>query len=179
MPKNILKGARCYIGGPIDLADNSVNWRPPVKNFLRQRFGLKVFDPFADPKQNKVEELNRMTEANDYDGMRSIAKYFVRADLSVVDHSDFIISYLPYRVPTTGTTHEIINANDRKKPTLLVCPQGKNHIPRWYYGFIPLHFMFGSWEELYSYLIEVDDGMHDKDDRWWFLYNYHDDEWFR
>lgn len=179
MAKHILKGSRCYIGGPIDLADNSHDWRSPVKDFLRKRFGVKVFDPHADPKQSKIPELNKLTEQKDYEAMRSIVKDFVRADLSIVDHSDFVISHVPYKVPTTGTTHEIINSNNAKKPTLLVCPQGKHLIPRWYYGFIPLHFMFSSWEELYSYLIEVDEGMHADDDRWWFLYNYHDADWLR
>jgi nucleoside 2-deoxyribosyltransferase len=64
----------------------------------------------------------------DYDTMAKIAKGFLRKDLSLVDRTDFLIANLPYKVPTTGTTHEIINSVNAKKPTMLVCEQGKSLI---------------------------------------------------
>jgi hypothetical protein len=102
--------------------------------------------------------------------MTKIAKAFVRKDLAMVDRADFTIAYLPSGVPTTGTHHEIINSNNAKKPTMLVCPQGKEFIPLWYYGFIPHEFMFGSWDGLWEYLCEVNKGKHVHNDRWAFTY---------
>lgn len=179
MKKGVLYQSRAYLAGPIDLADNSVNWRPPIKDFLANELGIKIFDPFDDPKQRNVSDIYDHAKAGEFEAVRSIVKSFVRADLSVVNHSDFVIAHLPYKVPTTGTVHEIINANNAKKPTLLVCPQGKENLPKWFFGFVPLRFMFGSWDDLYSYLREVNEGGHADDDRWWFLHNYHDCEWLR
>ena len=89
-----------------------------------------------------------------------------RKDLERVDKTDILAAHLPYKVPTTGTHHEIIVSDNAKKPTLLVCPEGKANVPAWYYGFIDLKYMFGSWDELYHYLREVNDYRHTDDYRW-------------
>jgi nucleoside 2-deoxyribosyltransferase len=170
MLKNPLFGRTCYLSGPIELATDT-NWRPGPKKELLDRFGLDVFDPFADPKQQWLGPLKEARENFDYDRMRFIAKKFVRKDLGTVDRSDMLIGYLPYRVPTTGTNHEIITSNDLKKPTLLICPEGKEKIPTWYYAFIRHEFMFGSWAALYDYLDEVAAGKHMDNDRWAFVYD--------
>lgn len=171
---NYLKGRRVYFGGVIQFDDPTVDWRSPVKTVLRDRFGLNVFDPADDPKQELRQRIVSLKEANRFDELAEIVHGFVRLDLAIVDRADFIVQYLPYRVPTTGTVHEIINSNNAKKPTLLVCPQGKNKIPDWYFGFIPHQFMFGSWDDLYAYLQEVDDGRHQGNNRWYFTYNYNE-----
>jgi hypothetical protein len=88
----------------------------------------------------------------------------------MVDRADFLIAHLPYKIPTSGSHHEIINSNNAKKPTLLVCPQGRQFIPLWYFGFIPLECMFGCWEDLYAYLQDVDDGKLKENNRWHFIY---------
>jgi hypothetical protein len=56
------------------------------------------------------------------------------------------------------------------KPTLLVCELGAHMIPSWLIGFIPLRYLFGSWDELYRYLQEVDEGKHMADNRWAYVY---------
>lgn len=164
-----LNGKRCYLSGPIEFGTD-LNWRIEPKKVLVEKYGIDVFDPFADPKQQWVPDLQAAREAKDYDAMARIARTFVRKDLYSVDRSDILIAYLPYGVPTTGTHHEIINSSDNKRPTLLVCPQGKQFIPIWYYGFIPHQVMFGSWDELYGYLDEVNEGLHKDNHRWWFTY---------
>jgi hypothetical protein len=164
-----LHGKRCYLSGPIENGSGP-NWRDEPKQVLTERFGIDLFDPFADPKQVWAEELYKARSNKDFDTIVRIAKCFVRKDLSMVDRADFLIAYVPYKVPTTGTHHEIINSNNAKKPTLLVCPQGKEFVPLWYYGFIPPECMFGSWEELYAYLDEVDRGRHKTNNRWHFIY---------
>lgn len=166
---NYLKDSRAYLGGPIEHGTGS-NWRHEPIRQLIDGFGIKVFDPYADPKQQWVPNLNKARDESDYETMHSIAKQFVRKDLCIVDRSDFGIWSLPYKVPTTGSHHEIIVASNAKKPTLLVCEQGKNLVPAWYYGFIPHQYMFGSWNELYDYLEEVREGKHFEDDRWSYIY---------
>lgn len=165
-----LKNARAYLSAPIEADDGKIDWRAGPKAILRGEFKIDLFDPNADPKQQWANQMRIAKEAESYDEVENICKKFVRKDLCIVDRSDFLMAYLPKGVPTTGTVHEIINSNNAKKPTLLVCPQGKKYIPAWYFGFIPHNNMFGSWEELYRYLREVDNGAHMDDDRWAYVY---------
>ncbi len=102
--------------------------------------------------------------------MVRIAKLFVRKDLSMVDRADLTIGYLPYRIATTGTHHELINSINAKKPTLLICPEGKEKVPAWYYGIVPHQVVFGDWNDLYAYLDEVEAGKHKDNNRWAFIY---------
>jgi nucleoside 2-deoxyribosyltransferase len=167
---NYLENARAYLSGPIEHDDMGHNWRVEPTKVLVERFKIKLFDPFADPKQQWAPALHKAREEDDYKTMIDIAKKFVRKDLSSVDHSDFVIAYLPYGVPTTGTHHEIINSNDAKKPTLLVSNRTISYIPLWYYGFIPHEFMFAGWNALYDYLAEVNEGKHRHNNRWSYTY---------
>ncbi len=166
---NFLSGKSFYLSGPIQHGDNATNWRLEPKKVLTERFGINIYDPFDDPKQQWLPLLREAKDKKDYEAITKIAKSFVRKDLCMVDRADGVISNLPYKVPTTGTIHEIINSNNSKKPTLLVCEQGKENIPLWFYGFIPIEAMFGSWEELYTYLQEVNDGKHSSNNRWDFI----------
>ncbi len=168
--KTYLAGRRCYLSGPIENDAAGHNWRTEPKKILTDRFKIEMFDPFADPKQVFADDLYQARDNRDYDKIVKIAKGFVRKDLAMVDRADFLIAHLPYKVPTCGTHHEIINSNNAKKPTLLICPQGKEFVPLWYYGFIPHEFMFGCWEDLYNYLEEVEDYKHVNNNRWHFIY---------
>jgi hypothetical protein len=165
-----LEGKRCYLSGAIENDSSEHNWRIEPTKILQHDFKINVFDPFADPKQQWVPDLNSARKNKDYNEMKRIAKSFVRKDLKEVDHAHFLIAHLPYKVPTTGTTHEIINSNNAKNPTLLVCPQGKEFVPLWFYGFIRHQFMFGSWDELWAYLHSVNLGEHMDNDRWASVY---------
>ena len=161
---------KIYLSGPIEYDNPGHNWRDTPKQVMAEEFKLNVFDPFADPKQQFAESLRESLDEENWNAAGKIAHDFVRKDLAIVDRADFIVAYLPKGVPTTGTHHEIIWANNAKKPTLLVCPQGKKHHPAWYFGFIDPDFMFGSWVDLYDYLREVDRGEHKDNDRWCYMY---------
>ena len=166
---NFLKNKICYLGGPITF-DIQENWRIEPIRVLTERFKIRVFDPFSDPKQQKSEELNEALQKKDYNLITNIAKSFVRKDLASVDRADFLISNLIYKIPTVGTHHEIINASNSKKPVMLVCEAGKQHISAWYYAFINHEKMFSLWEDLYLYLDEVNRGLHKEDDKWSYVY---------
>ncbi len=167
--KTYLKGKKVYLSGPIE--HGKENWRLAPKQTLIKEFGVDLFDPSDDPKQQWLPMLQKAREDKNLESIKKIAEKFVRKDLGLVDRSDIVIAYLPYQVSTCGTHHEIILSNEAKKPTLLICPQGKEFIPIWYYGFISLEFMFSSWEELFDYLREVDAGLHKDNDRWGFVYD--------
>jgi hypothetical protein len=161
-----LKDKRCYLSGAIEYSQED-NWRNLPKQILKDRFNVNVFDPFEDPKQQWSPLLKKAKEDKNYDAIIKITHDFVRKDLSMVDHSHFLIAYLPHKVPTTGTVHEIINSNNAKKPTLLVTDSNDiTNIPLWYWGFISPEFMFPNWDALFKYLKEVDDGFHQTNRRW-------------
>lgn len=163
----MLKGKRCYLSGPITY--QAYDWRPPLLEILK-KFEIDVFDPFRDPKQQWVDDLNAAIKQENEDEMERVCRMFVRKDLAIVDRTDFLVACLPLRCPTVGTHHEIINANNAKKPTLLYCPEGRFHIPPWYWGFIPSQYFFGSVDGLERYLQAVDDGIHKDDNRWHLAY---------
>ena len=166
-----LSGKRTYLSGPIENDSPSHNWRTEPTKVLTERFGVNLFDPFADPKQQWLPVLKDARDQRDYQTMARIAKTFVRKDLSMVDRADFIVAYLPHKVPTTGTHHEIINSNNEKKPTLLVTDSGDiSYLPLWYFGFIPPEFMFPTWDALYEYLTSVNRGEQRDNNRWSFIY---------
>lgn len=169
---NFLSNRKCYLSGPIQYDVTGLNWRVSPKKILLEEFKIDVFDPFDDPKQQWSYQLKEAREKKDLETISKVAHNFVRKDLTMVDRCDFVIAYIPLKVPTTGTVHEIINSNNAKKPTLLVTNTGdKTDIPLWYYGFIPHECMFGSWEDLYVYLREVNDKKHINNRRWNYIYN--------
>lgn len=167
---NYLKKKKFYLSGPIEHSEG-IDQRPNIKKELKIRFSLDIFDPHADPKQQWSNQLKIARDKKDFDLMTKIAKDFVRKDLSEVDRTDVLIAYLPYKIPTVGCHHEIINAVNLKKPVLLVSDKNKNLLPLWYYGFIPHQQMFGDWEDLYTYLKEIDDGVHKDNYKWSYIYN--------
>ena len=151
------------------MADHAHNWRTEPKKVLTERYGLEIFDPFDDPKQNRSSELYSARDAGNWDLVEEITSSFVTKDLSLVSRSDILIAYLPHKVATTGTHHEIINANNDKKAVLLVCPEGSAYLPLWYRGFIRREHMFGSWNEVYAFLDKVEAGEMKKHKRWRFI----------
>jgi nucleoside 2-deoxyribosyltransferase len=166
---NYLKGKSVYISSPIECR-GSDDWRNPLKKVLTEQFELDVFDPFCDPKQNREYEIVRARQDKDYEKIRAIAKDFVRKDLAKVDRADMLLAYVPYKVPTVGTCHEIINANNSKKPVFLVTDGDKSKISFWYYGFIHYNFMFSNWQELYNMLEEINSGSQKHNNRFAYVY---------
>ncbi len=162
----MLAGATVYLSGPIEF--NDLNWRIEPIKILESKFGLKIFDPFTDPKQQWLPDIAEAKKLKNYARMKEIAQEFVRKDLGMVYKSDILIACLPYRVPTTGTHHEITESWRAMKPTLLVCPLGKENLPVWYFGLFPSQHMFGSWNDLYEYLDRVNQGK-EYDDTWYLL----------
>ena len=163
-----LRGKRVYVAGPIENAGVE-DWRPGPVRVLREEFGLDVFDPAADEKQIHAGTLAEARRSRDYETMARIANEFVAKDLTIVSRCDLVVACLPYRVPTTGTVHEIIWKSMDKSPTLLVCPQGKEFLPYWFYGWIDWRdSMFGSWDEMYDLLRRVDSGEYESK-KWRFI----------
>jgi len=172
-----LRGLRCYTAGPIEytfqLSDENKKFnKEKLDNFLEEK-GVRVLDPrkIFFRGISEIEDRKKLMENRDFKEIRRQVKLIVRKDLRAVDISDFIIAYLPKGVRTTGTVHEIIEADRQRKPVLLLCPEGIEHIPLWFFGIIPTEYMFESLKDLTDYLEKIDTYPEpDKlSDRWQFI----------
>lgn len=159
-----------YLSAPIEFENGRSEWRKPAITYLTEKFGIDVFDPSVDEKQKRAERLEKAVEQGNFDEVEKIATTFAKKDLGVIDRSDFLVAYNPYKVPTTGTPCEVHHAIQLKKPVMIVCPEGKKFASRWYFGNIRHRYIFGSWKDLYSYLDEVDQFKHKDNHRWWMVY---------
>lgn len=170
-----LKGLRCYNGYPIEFMGNSKDNIPYDKNdlhnFLKSK-GVQVIDPKKVKFEgiSEIQNRSQLFQSEDWDEIRRQMKIIVRKDLRCVDISDFTIFYMPKNVRTTGAIHEIIESDRQKKPTLILCPEGRKHIPTWLFGIIPWEWMFESLESLINTLDDIDkNGPSEKNERWQFI----------
>ena len=141
--RNLLKGARAYLSGPMDFVacrshEKTHGWRNRTRQFLNH-YGVTVFNPWykpavrglgvygeEDPRNSELKAL--WTFASGPDGARARAQVAeeysetVHIDLRMVDISDFIVAYCPTHIYSVGTPHEIIVATQQHKPVLFVSP---------------------------------------------------------
>jgi hypothetical protein len=141
--KNLLKGRRAYLSGPMDFVasreqEKKYGWRNQIGDFLRNK-GATVLDPWNKPGVVGLQEYGREDEktldikkvwtfAETKEGARlraECAKNFRQVqhiDLRMVDVCDFVVSYCPTNIYSVGTPHEIVVARQQHKPVLLVSP---------------------------------------------------------
>lgn len=141
--RNLLKGARVYLSGPMDFVASRANeraygWRNRVGQFLKHH-GATVFDPWFKPLVKGLEKFGyedeksagirqRWTFAPDARGAMARAvcaaqfRETLHIDLRMVDLSDFIIAYCPTNLYSVGTPHEIVMARLQRKPVCFVSP---------------------------------------------------------
>lgn len=167
--KNFLKDRLFYLSSPIEFGID--NWRYEFKDYLKNKFKINIYDPFLDPKQQWTSKILKARKEKDYEKIAEIAKSFVLKDYLMVDKSDGLIAYLPYKIPTIGVHYEISKSLNSSKPTFLICPEGKELLPVWYYGIINHQKMFGSFNDLYKHLDKINKGLIKNDDSLLSIYN--------
>ena len=175
---NRLDGLRFYLAGPIDAAkDDGVGWRRALKPWLKQR-KIKVLDPCDKPIaysaykeiEGEKQKMMELKESGRYFELTQQMRDIVHVDLRMVDVSDCVIVYLDPKTPMCGTYHELINALQQRKPTLVVIEGGKNKAPNWLFGIMNFNFMFDSFDDLKRFLKQIDEGVITADlSRWVFF----------
>jgi hypothetical protein len=168
---NVLCGTKCYLSSAIECDDPKLgNWRQETIDYLHETFGIITYDPSQDEKQNLALEINEALEKEDFNEVERIAKLFTKRDLSEIDRSDFLIACVFKGIASVGVPCEIVHAINLKKPVMIVCPNGKKTTPKWYFGNLHHEYIFGSWQDLYAYLKEVNEHKHKNNHRWWYVY---------
>jgi len=134
---NLLNNTKCYLVGPIELANDPVSWRSRVTNEL-QEMGVKVYDPMMKPHwapkaaaetnkniankniflevTNKIGAGEKLTES-DVENYKAMS-WIRQIDLRFVHSSDFIVCYLP-KLFSVGSCEELTIAINTGKPVLI------------------------------------------------------------
>ena len=166
---------RCYLAGPVEFSDDigkgSYFERNELEPFLRE-IGIFPINPrkLSFNGVGEISNRKKIFADKNFEEVRRQMKIIVRKDLRAVDISDFVIAYFPKDAKTTGTIHEIVEADHQQKPVLIICPEGIENIPIWFYGILPYRYFFDSLNDLKEYLYKIvsDKEFRDKDDRWRF-----------
>ena len=163
---NRLGNLRCYLAGPIDHADDDgVGWRKDMTVWLQER-NVQVLDPcdkpIKDVRYKEIEgekiQMFELKNTGRYFELTQRMKEIVHMDLRMVDVSDFVIVYLDMDARPFGTVHELINSLNQRKPTLVVIEGGRINASNWLFGIMDYNFMFDNFEDLQTFLDQIDSG---------------------
>ena len=176
MRTNRLKNTICYLCGPMDrVSDGGVGWRRYITPMLK-RVGVGVLDPSDKPTHFALEDdsfrskVNNLKTGGDFDEVKSMMRDIAAIDLRMVDIAHFVIMYMDIDSHMCGSYHEAFVSIQQKKPLLIVCKQGKENVPNWLFGVMPHEHMFSTFDELISYLNDVDSGWDEEHyNRWRFF----------
>lgn len=169
-----LDGSVTYLIGGIEyVKDDGVSWRQQIIDSCWDH-GLKI--KFIDPCNKPIKlageigpekkRLQRLKEEGKFDEVVKYIHEIRRVDLRFTDYSDFVIAYIDPSVPTCGTWDEIFLAERQKKPILCIINGGPKKAPVWLFDVVPVEEMFGNIQDLVDYLVGINVGLIETDDRW-------------
>lgn len=172
-----LANHRIYLAGPIDRCPNlGIDWRLYISQILEKKYYAIPYNPMAKPllypiadEHEKRELRKQWKEKGDFQQLKNFMWDIRHVDLRMTDRSDAGIFYVDLDIHSCGTYEELTRMNMSKKPCLVMCKQGINHMPDWIIGKLPIETLFGSWDDLISYLDQVDFGVASDLDRWIFF----------
>ena len=175
--KNLLSNSIVYLCGAIDRCPNAgAVWRDMISPQLAC-MGVKVLNPLKKACSVGLESDDHRSvrqtwkEDGQYDRFASVMKTIGHVDLTMMYRSHFILAYLDLRVFACGTIDEIIKGAEAGKPVLIVCEQGKIHIPDWLWIYISHTCMFNNFDEALDYLDGINIGRIEAPSPWVFLNN--------
>lgn len=175
-----LKNQSVYVAGPLDsLVDinDGIKWRNNLKPFF-DSINVKVNDPCDKPCQ-RADEINHPREVRqqyyqnkEWDKLSKLYKEIIKVDLRLVDQSTILVALLDMspEIKLTGTIHEIVLSSQQRKNIFIVCPQGLQKIPPWWYGLLDYRLFFDNFEDMKKVLLDIDSGIETRfDDKFVFF----------
>jgi nucleoside 2-deoxyribosyltransferase len=154
------------------LDDCGVGWRLEIEPILRS-LDIGIINPcnkpsdYADESPSKVKEIAEARRNKEFQKVRDLFKPIAGIDLRSVHKSDFLIVYIDKDIHMCGTYFEVSWAVQQMKPVLVVCKQGRESIPGFIYGLVPIETHFDNFQDMVSHLRLADEGKVD-DRRWHF-----------
>jgi len=163
-----------YFSGPMDFADDGGRgWREEwTKKLVDMGINQKqIYNPCKKPFNEVQFDLDdeariwrECRENEDWERMEKTASQIMHVDLRLVEKSDIVLVNFPrmdngFRVPTYGTIHEIVFANQCKKPTFMVWEKtGKKDCSAWLMKLVGHKNIFSHVDELISHLHKISQG---------------------
>ena len=177
MGNHRLWGARCYLSGAMDrVPDRGTQWRERITPYL-EHLGVIVLNPcrkpiYIDPEMENRVVRRKQKKEEDSDSLMQDMKRIRSIDLRLTDMADFLIVNIDMEVHACGTYEELGWANRMKKPILIRCAQGKEHMADWIFGMIPHQHVFGTWKDLKEYLHHIHSDENVDEMRRWMFFDY-------
>lgn len=162
--KNILKGCKVYLCGPLQYEnwDKAISWRDSTKLVLKDLGILplspldKVFKNFEKEELNLHVKLNECLKNGDLQTVHTRMKQIRRRDLGLIDFSNFVICVFNPGVATVGTIEELSLSQRSNKPVFIACPKDK--ISLWLLAMFPPSCFFNSLGDIIDHLYEINSG---------------------
>lgn len=113
---------------------------------------------FTKATQESIQPLLDQFEKTYRNALTIFAEHlYVVADLKACFY-ELVEKYLSMRIPTFGTIHEVINATNQHKPTMIVWEGGKETCSGWLMGLVGHKNVFGAFGELKATLKQISEG---------------------
>jgi nucleoside 2-deoxyribosyltransferase len=161
-----LNGKSVYLAGPIhDVTDDGVGWREMITPRLTE-FGIVVTDPTKKTIYGEVADdktlFKQLASERRFDELKEKFWPVVRKDLRMIDKADFLIAVYSPNVKMLGTIHELVIAQNQRKPIILFCKDSEaEDINPWVLTFAKKGCFFTKWDDVIKHLQEVDKGNFD------------------
>lgn len=172
--KNILGGTKTYLAGNLEFSKDASNWRDLIELQLSQ-INITCLSPIKVTFENQKEEseqdregLKAMRERGDWDGVTTYMKGVIKKDLRLIDLSDFVIFNFEFEKPTFGTMHELVVAEQQRKPMFITCQDLKT-VPLWVMGLINKKYFYPSVSHIINSIKAINSGECEIDDNRWYL----------
>lgn len=173
---NILKKTKSYNIGAMEYVSDGETWRDRCDKFLGE-LGVTCFNPYKRPFESDIKEdkesqrlMREWRESGHLWKVHEHMKEIIAADLAMVDRADFLIAYINPDVPTFGSMHEIVAANQQKKPIFVCIEGGVEKTPLWLLGLLPVRFFYNNFDDLLEMLRKIDAGEVKIDSNRWRLF---------
>jgi len=165
-----LSGKSVYLAGPIhDVSDDGKGWRQILTPRLKE-FGISVEDPTHKSIYGVGEVgddknlFKKLAKERKFIELKEKFWPVIRKDLRMIDKVDFIIALYSPKVKMLGTIHELVIAQNERKPILLYCEESElDELNPWILTFTKKGCFFTNWDDIINHLKEVDKGNFDYD----------------
>lgn len=169
---NVLAGTKTYLAGNLEFSEDSLNWRDEVEGEL-SKINITCLSPIKVTFENQALEtqadrarLKSLRQKGQWNEVASYMKEVIKKDLRLIDLSDFVIFNFEFDKPTFGTIHELVIAEQQRKPVFCTCRNLKA-VPLWIMGLIEKKYFYKDISSIIEKIKRINSGEHlINSDRW-------------
>lgn len=176
---NKLSLTKTYLAGNLEYisAKDAHAWRDDFKLFCNA-LGIvcmspleQVFANFPVESPESQASLKGSVRAGRLLRVHNKMKEIRRRDLSMVDHSTFVVAVINTTKPTFGTVEELVVAEKSNKPVFIVVSPSTKETPLWLLGMFKPYCFYNSIEEVKIAIKKLDSGRTRMDRKHWKIFS--------